>query len=102
MAMKMSREGRWLDIICYIHRRKLLLDEGSTIGEYCRQAGLERSPYMAKEFDHLVLERILLERDVPYKATFKREYRINYEFVAEFYPQIHEAITAIGVQGQLL
>lgn len=101
MAMKLSREGRWLDIVEHIHREQLLNNTGATCGHYCSRAGLKKSPYMINEFRALVEMEILIMMKEPYKATVQFVYFVNYEVVKKDYPQIYQSLSSIGIKTEL-
>jgi hypothetical protein len=45
---------------------------------------------------------ILYEKVENYKATIRKVYWVHYDNIAEFYPEIHAAITAQNGQLRLL
>lgn len=102
MGTKLSREGRWLDIVLFTHMIHVALGEGTTVGHYAKMKGLGKSPYLYGEFEELVSMGILYKKAENYKADIRNIFWVNYDNITEFYPQIHEAITAMAAQNKLL
>lgn len=101
MKTKLSREGRWLDICLYLIEMNRLDGLGSSVGDYCRQKGLSKSPYIVGEFKYLVSAGILTEREQEYKSTVIMLYSVNMDVVAKDYPQLHQTLTAADPQPRL-
>lgn len=101
MAMKMSREGRWLDICTYCRYMERMDGDGSSIGQYCRQKGISKSPYIIGEFKYLVSAGILTEDEQEYKATGVKLYKPNLAVISNDYPQLYQTLTDNDQQMRL-
>jgi hypothetical protein len=80
----------------------MVSDEGSTVGQYARKAGISASPHLRGIYKELLEANILIKTSVNYKAVRMDLYEINRDTVSELYPDIREFLTEIGWQERLL
>ena len=92
MEKYMDREGRALDIACFLHRNYMMSRRWVTVGEYARYAGISASPHLRGLFAELLDLCVVTVREEPYKKTVKYTFALNYDHVSEFYTQLKQQI----------
>jgi len=89
----MDREGRSLDIACFLHRNYLVSGQWVTVGEYARYANISASPHLRGIFAELLDTGVVTVQEEPYRATVRYTFRLNYEQINEFFQRLKVQIT---------